>query len=70
VNQSSFSHTLVFFPLGETGLLKPGEYVQYVSLTKELEDGTPIQLKIMGSEPDTYCSAGAATVTTIAKGSE
>lgn len=56
--------------LGETGLLKPGEYVQYVSLTKELEDGTPIQLKIMGYEPDTYYSAGAATVTTIAKGSE
>ena len=56
--------------LGETGLLKPGEYVQHVSLSKKLEDGTPIQLKIMGYEPDTYYSAGAATVTTTAKGSE
>lgn len=53
--------------LGETGLLKPGEYVQYVSLTKELEDGTPVQLKIMGYEPDTYYSAGAATVTTTVR---
>ena len=60
--------------LGETGLLKPGEYVQSVTLAKELEDGNPIQLKIMGYEPDTYYSAGAATVTTTAttttKGSE
>lgn len=52
--------------LGESGLLRPGEYVQYVTLSKELEDGTPIQLKIMGYEPDTYYSAGAATVTTTA----
>lgn len=56
--------------LGETGLLKPGEYVQYVTLSKKLEDGTQIQLKIMGYEPDTYYSAGSATVTTTVNCSE
>lgn len=50
--------------LGETGLLKPGEYVQYVELDKELTPGTPIKLKIMGYEPDTYTSAGAVVLNT------
>lgn len=50
--------------LGETGLLKPGEYVQYVELDKELTPGTPIKLKIMGYEPDTYLSAGSVALNT------
>ena len=50
--------------LGETGLLKPGEYVQYVELDKELASGTPIKLKIMGYEPDTYLSAGSVVLNT------
>ena len=50
--------------LGESGLVKPGEYVQYVTLTKELAPGTPIKLKIMGYEPDTYTSAGAVVLNT------
>ena len=50
--------------LGETGLLKPGEYVQYVELDKELTPGTPIKLKIMGYEPDTYLSAGSVVLNT------
>lgn len=50
--------------LGETGLIKPGEYVQYVELNKELASGTPIKLKIMGYEPDTYLSAGSVVLNT------
>ena len=50
--------------LGETGLLKPGEYVQFVTLGKGLAPGTPIKLKIMGYEPDTYTSAGAVVLNT------
>ena len=51
--------------LGETGLIRPGEYVKSVSLTSEVEDGTAIKLKIMAYEPDTYYSAGSITLNTI-----
>lgn len=55
--------------LGETGLLKPGEYVKSVPLTTQVSEGQPIKLKIMAYEPDTYYSAGAVTLnTTISKG--
>lgn len=54
--------------LGETGLLKPGEYVKDVALAGNLPTGTPIQLKIMGYEPETYFSAGSATLNTIIGG--
>lgn len=53
--------------LGETGLLKPGEYVQSVDLAGAdafLEDGMELQLKIMAYEPDTYTSAGSAVLNT------
>lgn len=48
--------------LGETGLLKPGEYVERVELKKELAAGTKIKLKIMGYEPETYESAGVVSL--------
>lgn len=50
--------------LGETGLIRPGEYVQTVALTTIPKSGTPITLKIMAYEPDTYYSAGAASLNT------
>ena len=50
--------------LGETGLVRPGEYVQTVTLTSNVKSGTPIVLKIMAYEPDTYYSAGAASLNT------
>lgn len=50
--------------LGETGLLKPGAYVQYVALNQVPSPGTLIQLKIMGYEPDTYLSAGSVVLNT------
>lgn len=50
--------------LGETGLVRPGEYVRTVALTTIPKSGTPITLKIMAYEPNTYYSAGAASLNT------
>ena len=54
--------------LGETGLVRPGEYVQTVHLTRMPKSGTPVTLKIMAYQPDTYHSAGAANLNTIVEG--
>ena len=54
--------------LGETGLIKPGEYVRCVTLSPVPAAGTGIKLKIMGYEPETYQSAGAATLGTTMAG--
>ena len=55
--------------LGETGLIKPGEYVQSVELDTAAKAGKPIVLKIMAYQPDTYYSEGAVTFnTTISEG--
>lgn len=50
--------------VGETGLIRPGEYVRCVTLSAVPADGAPITLKIMGYEPETYQSAGAVTLGT------
>ena len=50
--------------LGETGLIRPGEYVKDVALTENLPAGTKIKLKIIGYEPQAYFSAGSATLNT------
>lgn len=50
--------------LGETGLLRPGEYVQSVKLDTVPKAGTPIVLKIMAYQPDTYYSEGAVSLNT------
>lgn len=50
--------------LGESGLIKPGEYLRSVTLSQSLPAGTPVKLKIMAYEPETYHSAGAATLNT------
>lgn len=48
--------------LGETGLIRPGEYVQSVAIDAAPADGAAIQLKVMAYEPDTYHSAGSVTL--------
>lgn len=48
--------------LGETGILKPNEYVKCVTLDKALDVGTDIKLKIMGYEPESYKSAGSVSL--------
>lgn len=54
--------------LGETGLIRPGEYVRSVKLDTEPKTGDNIQLKIMAYEPDTYYSAGVVSLNTTVKG--
>ncbi len=49
--------------LTQTGLIKPGEYIEAVTLNESLPEGeTNITIKIMGYEPDTYYSAGFTTM--------
>lgn len=54
--------------LGQTGLLRPGEYVQSVALDTVPEDGESVILKVMAYEPDTYYSAGVVSLNTTVKG--
>lgn len=51
--------------LGQTGLLRPGEYLQSVSLETIPPAGMPITLKLMAYEPETYHAAGTVTVSTV-----
>ena len=51
--------------LGQTGILRPGEYVRAVALEIVPEVGTPIILKVMAYEPETYHGAGALTLNTV-----
>lgn len=50
--------------LGESGLITPGQYIKTVNLTTSPESETPITIKIMAYEPDTYHSAGSITLNT------
>lgn len=50
--------------LGQTGILRPGEYVERVPLFHSIDNGTEITLKIMGYEPDTYYSLGSIQINT------
>lgn len=64
--------------LGESGLLRPGEYVESTELDMEAvkaamealdpsEKGTglPVTLRLMAYEPETYHSAGAVSLSTV-----
>ena len=54
--------------LGETGLIRPGEYVQKLTFTQIPSNGDSITLKIMAYEPNTYYSAGSANLNTVVGG--
>ena len=55
--------------IGETGIIRPGEYVQKVTFKDVPEVGDTIVLKLMAYEPETYYSAGSASLTiTVAGG--
>ena len=54
--------------LGETGLLRPGEYVQSVELSPVPDMGTEVTLKLMAYQPETYYSEGAVTLSTTIRG--
>lgn len=51
--------------LGETGLLKPNQYVKFVKLSETLTADTKIKLKIMGYEPETYESVGTVSLNVV-----
>ena len=48
--------------VGESGLIKPGEYLKSVELKKELKASEQYTIKIMSYEPNTYNSLGAVTL--------
>lgn len=50
--------------IGETGLVKPGEYLEKVKLNKSLKSKDQIKYKIMGYEIDSYLSAGVIKLNT------
>ena len=50
--------------LGESGVLRPGEYVEKVKLTKVPEATCAVSLKVIGYEPDTWYSAGTMVLNT------
>ena len=50
--------------LGQTGILRPGEYVDQVLLEETPKPGMPLELKVMAYEPETYHSAGAVSFET------
>lgn len=56
--------------LGETGLIRPGEYVQSVFIEGTPKVGAPIGLKLMAYAPETYYSEGSVTLNTILRGGE
>ena len=51
--------------IGETGIVRPGEYVENVDIKGNTKSGDKITLKIMGYVPEKYTSAGAVSVNTI-----
>lgn len=56
--------------LGESGLLRPGEYLETVELVRTLSENTAIQMRIMAYEPETYHSAGAVSLSTAVKAAQ
>ena len=48
--------------LGESGLVRPGEYLQAVTLAQVPKEAGLISAKILIYEPDTYLSLGSASV--------
>ncbi len=53
--------------LGQSGLIRPGEYVKSVKLDRIPEETAAVTLKIMAYEPETYYSAGSVTLNTELK---
>ncbi len=50
--------------VGETGLLKPDEYIKEVKINRSLKKDDKITIKVIGYEPDTYYSAGSISLNT------
>jgi len=53
--------------LGSSGLLRPGEYLKSIELSKTITSDTPITVKVLSYEPDTYLSHGSASANLVIK---
>lgn len=53
--------------LGETGLIKPGQYLEEVTFQTLPKPNDKIVLKLMSYQPETYYSGGSVSLTTVAK---
>ena len=51
--------------LGESGLIRPGQYLRTVTLDTVPQQTAAVTLKVMAYEPETYYSAGAAALRTV-----
>lgn len=51
--------------LAETGLLKPGEYIENLTLSEHPDNAIPVTLKIIAYRPETYHSMGTAGLNTV-----
>ncbi len=51
--------------IAETGIIRPGEYLQSITFDKVPEVGDEITMKVMAYEPDTYLSAGSVPMKTV-----
>ena len=52
--------------LGESGLIKPGEYLEEITFDVLPKNGEQITLRLMSYEPETYHSGGAVSLNTRA----
>ncbi len=48
--------------IAETGLIKPGEYLQTIEFSRPVADDEELTIKVMGYEPETYLSTGAVSL--------
>lgn len=53
--------------IGESGLIKPGEYLEKIKLRKKVNEKDKFTLKIMSYEPDTYYSMSTAKLSVSLK---
>ena len=51
--------------IAETGLVRPGEYIQAITFTKIPKTDDPITMRVMGYEPVTYYSVGEVSFNTV-----
>ena len=55
--------------IGETGLIKPNEYVKTIKFDAAIPSDAKVKLKVMAYQPETYYSEGSIVLNTrIAKG--
>lgn len=49
--------------LGQSGILRPGQYLEAVRLTQSISSSIPVKIKVMAYEPETYFSKGSISAT-------